>query len=171
MKAALEKALQLIKDGNTASEVVGLFANDVTVNVSTLSTVEVSPENAKPEEEADFTEYKQLAWSMSTGQIESRIFTNDSGSEVGYVLRCENDDDPDLRKTAEDQELETRKSALFAEKIQDLVKKYPTFHVYTEKVSNIKYKSSILGSITVTGDDFATLDESEDAAEGNSNAD
>ena len=166
IKTAMDKILQLMKDGNTASEIVGMFSGDTTVNVSTLSTVEVSPENAKPEDQEDFTEYKQLAWSMKTGEMKSQIFTNDSGSDVGYVLHCENDDDPDLRKTAEDEELEKRKSTLFAEKIVELQKKYPTFHVYTEKVSNIKYKSSILGSITVTGDDFAEhQDELTDPAE------
>ena len=166
VQTAMEKILQLMKDGNTASDIVGMFSGDTTVNVSTLSTVEVSPENAKPEDQEDFTEYKQLAWSMKTGDTESRIFKNDSGSDVGYVLHCGNDDDPDLRKTAEDEELEKRKSALFAEKIVALQKKYPTFHVYTEKVSNIKYKSSILGSITVTGDDFAEhQDELTDPAE------
>lgn len=163
VRKATEDIRKLIAGGLSASEVVAMYAEDETVNVSTLGDVETSKENAKSEDatedpaatEPSYKNYQELAWELATDETRSTTIVNDSGNLVGYVVHCENDDDPELRKKAEDEELEKRKAALFASRITDLMKKHSTFHVYQEKVAGIRYKGSILDSITVTGDDYA----------------
>ena len=55
------------------------------------------------EEGAELENYLQKMWTMKTGDLEKFEITNSSGKKVDYILRCLNDDDPDLRKKAEEE--------------------------------------------------------------------
>ena len=139
-KAAREEAaaaiLKRIQDGDDPADIVADYENSETVTVYSAGDLQLSPDDAA-EEGADITTYRQYAWTLSTGEIGT--FDVESTSKVTtYILKCENDDDPDLRKTAEDSELATRKSNLFAEGYTALRDKYDNYHVYDTVVSRIK---------------------------------
>ena len=104
------------------------------VNVTPISA---SPENAV-EEGKEMENYLQKMWTMKTGDLEKFEITNSSGKKVDYILHCLNDDDPELRKQAEEEELASRRKTKFEEEYAKLAKKYKRYHVYEKVVGNIK---------------------------------
>ena len=140
-KAAREEAVTVIetrlKAGESVSDILASFEGSETVRVTSTGALTLSPEDAA-EEGAEITSYRQLGWTMSTDDVETFESTASTGSVTTYILRCVNDDDPDLRASAEKSELVSRKNKLFGERYQELLKQYPDYHVYEEVVNTIK---------------------------------
>lgn len=162
-KEAMEDIEARLKAGEEISDIVSSYIGHERVSVTEIADGTITPEDAA-EEGADITSYRQKAWTMATGEIACEIYTDENvGDEMGYCLRSVNDDDPDLRKEAEDAELDTRQKKLFGEKYEPIAKKTKEFHIYEEKVvSAVKYKGQIHDSITVTGDDMDELESLEE---------
>ena len=139
--AAREEAVTVIKTrlkaGEEVSEIVDSFADSETVKVYSTGSLTLSPDDAA-EEGAEITTYRQLGWTMATGDVETIDITNSSETVTSYILRSVNDDDPDMRASAEKTELTSRKTALFGEKYSALIDQYPKFHVYENVVATIK---------------------------------
>ena len=139
--AAREEAVTVIKTrlkaGEEVSEIVDSFADSETVKVYSTGSLTLSPDDAA-EEGAEITTYRQLGWTMATGDVETIDITNSSETVTSYILRSVNDDDPDMRASAEKTELASRKTALFGEKYSALIDQYPKFHVYENVVATIK---------------------------------
>ena len=139
--AAREEAVTVIKTrlkaGEEVSEIVDSFADSETVKVYSTGSLTLSPDDAA-EEGAEITTYRQLGWTMAAGDVETIDITNSSETVTSYILRSVNDDDPDMRASAEKTELTSRKTALFGEKYSALIDQYPKFHVYENVVATIK---------------------------------
>lgn len=158
-----ENALKQVKAhlelGETPDEIVELFAKDPYVTVSSLGTLNLASENAAPEgEEPD--EYKELGWSLKTGDIVTATYVAENGSTLGYALHCISDDDEEYRKSAEDAEMKDRKDKLFGEHYEEIVKNAGEFYLYTDRWSKyITYKGAIKKDISITGDDMANFED------------
>lgn len=127
-----------VKSGEAIADIVSDFAESETVKVYSTGSLNLSSEDAA-EEGADLTSYRHLGWTLSTGQTESIDLPNSStGVVTTYILRCVNDDDPDLRASAEKSELASRKTALFGERYSELQETYSKYHVYENVISSIK---------------------------------
>ena len=164
-KKAEEEILELLKNDTPIADIVEIYQNSKTVNVTSLGSLTITPDDAREDETKEYSAYKELAWDLKTGEIDSVTIQGTSGSGVSYVLHCLNDDDPDLRKEAEEKELATRREHMFQAKYAEYVKANKRFHVYEEKLVNIKYQGPVMTSISITGDDFASLEgEDEDVA-------
>ena len=138
--ADIEKRL---KNGEKPADIVEAYKDDATVTVASITEYAASSEDEVAEGE-EKTSYKNYAWALSTGEVVTAEIANSNSTAatvIGYALRCENDDDPDYRKTAEDSELETRKTNMFQEKYQVLVEKVAGLHIYTDKIASaVSYK-------------------------------
>ena len=149
---AREEAVAAIQErmlaGEALSDIKADYDGSETVSVYSVGDITLSPDDA-PEEGEAATSYREAGWGLSTGEVD--VFDTDGADSavVSYVIRCVNDDDPDLRKEAEDTELASRKSELFSERYAELIKKYPKYHVYEDLILSIKkvipmYESEIV---------------------------
>ena len=148
-EAATAEVLEKLKAGETLDEIAADYNGDETVTVYSLGSLNLTPEDAV-EEGAEYTSYRQFGWTLSTGDVDYVEVTSGS-NPTNYVMHCLNDDDPELRKQAEDSELVTRKLDLFSERYAELTEKYNKYHVYEDVVNKVKqvvpmYESEILGA-------------------------
>ncbi len=153
-KAHREEAAAAIQEklmaGEEISDIVNDFAESTTVRVTQTGTMTISPSDAAAEGEEPTT-YRALAWTMKTGEIKVFEDSVSASNPTSCVLRCVSDDDPELRKTAEETELTNRKTALFAERYQELQERYSRYHVYENVIATVKkvipmYKSEVLNA-------------------------
>ncbi|MBR6977823.1 MAG: hypothetical protein IKH74_05410, partial [Lachnospiraceae bacterium] len=146
-KTAREEVLkdveQRLKNGEKTEDIVAAYKDDARVTVAAITTFAASAAD-EVEEGKEKTSYRNYAWALSKGEVVSAEIANSNSTAatvIGYALRCEDDDDAEYRKQAEDNELENRKTKLFQEKYAELVKKISGFHVYTDKIAAaISYK-------------------------------
>ncbi len=150
LRETLEAVKAMFDEGKTVAEVVDHFRDSLEANVSTLGSVEVAPSDGREDPNEAYKTYREIGWDMSTGEIRAEIVINSAGSEVGYVLLCEDDDSEEGRRKAEEDELVKRKAELFAKQYQELIRKSPEFHVYETKIANIRYKNAIIESALLT---------------------
>ena len=146
-KTAREEVLkdveQRLKNGEKTEDIVAAYKDDARVTVAAITTFAASAAD-EVEEGKEKTSYRNYAWALSKGEVVTAEIANSNSTAatvIGYALRCEDDDDAEYRKQAEDNELENRKTKLFQEKYAELVKKISGFHVYTDKIAAaISYK-------------------------------
>ena len=132
-----DKVLQDINDGMSYEDIVEKYKDEEAVSVSSLNDFASKAEDAAAEGE-EIKEYKQLAWTLEDGESSSLRLTYNA-----YFLTCVNGDDPEYRKSAEETEITSRKAAAFAEKIDELNKKYDGFHLYEDVFADVKYKTPL----------------------------
>lgn len=141
----LAEVLEKIQGGAEISDVVEEYTGNEKVAVYSLGTLKISEEDA-PEDGAEITGYKQEAYMMKTGDVISCVYNNSNNKPIGYVLRCVNDDDPDLKQEAINTELGQRRQDKFAEDYTALTKKYDRFHVYSDYVNAVAFQGSLFES-------------------------
>ena len=141
----VEEIYEKINGGASVVDVAAEYVGSETVTVYSLGTLEISQEDA-PKAGAEFTSYRHLAWSMSTGDVESGIYNNSNNTPIGYVLRCVNDDDQDLKQKAIDKEYQQRENVLFGKECEKLMKKFDRFHVYQDYLYAISFTGSLFAS-------------------------
>lgn len=164
-EAALADVKERVEKGESLDDIVTSYRGDKFVTVSKLSSNTYAPTD-KVEEGKEKTSYKQDAWEMKTGDVITCSYEGEESSMISYVLRCISDDDADLRKEAEDEELSKRKVNLFNEKYAEIQKAVKEFHIYTDKVTSaIKYKGQIHDAMTITGEDMEKFYETSSEAE------
>ena len=132
-----DKVLKDVEDGMSYDDIVAKYEDEENVSVSKLSDFSVKASDAA-EEGADITEYKQLAWTLGEGESDKLKLSYNA-----YFLTCDSADDPEYRKTAEEAEITSRKSALYAEKISALNEKYDGFHLYENVFADVKFKAPV----------------------------
>jgi hypothetical protein len=164
-EAALKDIEERMKKGEKIEDIVKAYENDRHVTVSAISAFSCAPSDAV-EEGKDKTSYKNYAWEMSTGEVLScEIKASGTTVATGYVLHCENDDDAEYRKSAEDTELENRKNKQFQEKYEELAKKISGFHVYTEAIAAaVSYKGQTTEETTAAPTEAPTTTAEETTA-------
>ena len=162
---ALKEIEERLKKGETIDEIVEAYKDDAKVTVSAFSAFSASPED-KVEEGKEKTTYRNYAWELSTGEtVTAEIENSSTGTIIGYALRCEDDDDAEYRKSAEDDELETRKTKQFQEKYAELVKKISGFHVYTDAIAAaVSYKGQTTEETTAAPTEAPTTTAEETTA-------
>ncbi len=140
-KAALGEAVTVIRTrlnaGESVQDIIDSFKESETVKAYSTGSLNLSAEDGA-EEGAELTSYRQYGWTLSTGEVGEFETASSTGTTTTYILRCVNDDDPDLRADAEKSELASRKTALFGERYAELLKQYPKYHVYDDVVGTIK---------------------------------
>ncbi len=135
-KVAAE-VLERLEAGDTVEDIVAAYTDDPTVRVVSTGTMTITPDD-KAEEGAEPDDYRALAWNLKTGECGMIDNTASNGTITACVIRSVNDDDPELRKTAEETELVQRKMKLFSERYAELAKQYGHFHVYESTFPKIK---------------------------------
>ena len=171
-KTAREEALKEIeermKNGEKPEDIVELYKDDARVTVATITTFASSSADEVAEGE-EKTSHKNYAWALSTGEVTAVEIANSNSTAatiIGYVLRCEDDDDAEYRKSAEDTELENRKTAMFQEKYQELLKQVTGLHVYTNQISaQVSYKGQTTEETTAAPTEAPTTVEETTTAE------
>ncbi len=155
-EAAAKDILARLEAGEAVTDIVSSYSDSETVNVFSTGALTIAPEDAA-EEGAELTGYRQLAWTLSTGETGTIDVVSSSTSQTvtSYMIRCINDDDPDLRKSAEDSELATRKSTLFADRYKELCDLYSKYHVYDDVIATTKkviplYHSEMMNQVQGT---------------------
>lgn len=146
-KTAREEALKAIeerlKKGDKVDDIVADYKDDAKVTVAAITAFASSKADEVKEGE-EKTSYKNYAWALSKGEVVTAEIANSNSTAatvIGYALRCEDDDDADYRKSAEDAELELRKTNMFQEKYAEIAKKVTGFHLYAEQIAAaISYK-------------------------------
>ena len=132
-----DRVLQDINDGMSYEDVVEKYKDEENVSVSAINDFGVGASDAA-EEGAEFTDYRQLAWTLGEG--ESGTMKLDYN---GYFVTVTNADDPEYRANAETAEINSRKAAAFAEKIEALNKKYSRFHLYEDVYEETHFKEAV----------------------------
>lgn len=148
LDAAMEKAMELLKQSQKPSDVVEAFKDDLTVSASTISSRVVTKATSSNETYP----YYEKAWAMSTGDYTS--FTAKDANDVmtGYLLYMEDDNDEDARTSAIESLYISRRADIFEEKYAELTSKtYKDFDVYTSVVASILYPGDLLSSSSATG--------------------
>ena len=170
--ASREKALKDIeermKNGEKIEDIVESYKDDATVTVNQLAEYAAAPDDAVKEGE-EKTTYKNYAWELSTGEVVACEIKGTSATiATGYVLLCKDDDDADYRKSAEETEMEGRKSAKFQERYGELVKKISGFHVYTDAIAAaVSYKGQTTEETTAAPTEAPTTSQQEETTAAN----
>ena len=142
-ETALKDIEQRLKNGESVDDIVAAYKDDATVIVTALTTFAASSAD-EVEEGKEKSSYRNYVWGLSKGEVATCEIANSNSTAaqiIGYALRCEDDDDAEYRKSAEDTELENRKTQMFQEKYQELVKNITGFHVYNDKIAAaVSYK-------------------------------
>lgn len=145
-KEAMEDIFARLKAGEDVNDIVNDYRdNRRDLTVGNLGTISASSENER-QEDTDYTSYLQRFWEMSSDEYESFEITNSAELVNGYLLHCINDDDPELRKQAEEGMLELRKQDAFTAFYPELVKKHGKYHVYETITDNIRIEEPLYGS-------------------------
>ncbi|MBQ6551858.1 MAG: hypothetical protein IJL78_10675 [Lachnospiraceae bacterium] len=126
-----------IEDGLSYEEIVEKYADEENVSVSNLNEYSVKPDDAVPEGE-EISDYKQLLWTLGEGESDTLKLSYNA-----YFITCVNADDPEYRATAEETEISNRKAAIFAEKMEELSKKYDRFHLYEDVYEEARFKEAL----------------------------
>lgn len=137
LDAVYEKVQQDINDGVSYEDIVEKYKDEENVSVSNLNEYSVQPSDAAPEGE-EIKEYKQLVWTLGEGESGTLKLNYN-----GYFVTCVNADDPEYRKTAEENEIANRKAAVFGEKMEQLSKKYDDFHLYDLFFDESRFKEAL----------------------------
>ena len=150
-----------IQNGEKVEDIVEAYKEDKRVTVSAISEF-MSAKTDEVEEGVEKTSYKNYAWALSTNEVTSFEIVSSStpATVTSYVLRCVNDDDADYRKSAEDDELETRKTNQFQEKYGELVKTVTGLHIYTDQIASaVSYKGQTTEEATTAATEATTASE------------
>ena len=166
LEASREKNLELIserlKNGEAVEDIVSDYAEHQILSVSSVQASVVDPEDAAEEGE-EFTSYRNLAWSLSTGEVGTVITKNSAGHNVGYIIRSVNDDDPDERASAVLSALEEAKETAFEKVYARLTKKYDEITVREEILSELAIGDPLFESdLMISEEELEALEEAEE---------
>ena len=138
--------------------VIALYEDNEDISIALTSDTEY----AKPEDTSDDTEdtdsedtdteeeeaetLQSVCWNtLSTGDYTTWY---DEDNATAYVIYCVNDDVEESKEEAIEEELESRKDAMFEEKYPTLVEAAPNFKVSSRVYSQIDYEEIIYASDT-----------------------
>jgi len=144
-KATIEKYSAEILAKLTENQDVEAIAAEYEDNeeVGVTAITEFSME--KPEDYTDgtVTSYKELGWSMSTGETKELVMLNAVDKYVAYVFHCLDDNDEEYAEEATKTLLAERRKEYFTTVYEDVLKKYRKIHVYLEVVNNFSITETL----------------------------
>lgn len=161
-ETVLKDVEERLRNGEKVEDIVAAYKDDATVTVTAITTFSSSAAD-EVEEGKEKTSYRNYAWSMKKDEVLTCEIANSNSTAatvIGYALRCVDDDDAEYRKSAEDAELESRKSKLFQEKYAEIVKTVTGLHVYEDKIAAaVSYKGQTTEETTPAPTEAPTTEE------------